>query len=155
MSIGLILIIIVSVIAGGYFILLIIIQLISKRPNNLGISGGRLQACPDIPNCVCSYSKEKNSKIEPYSFSKSIKEQNSILIEIIQKYPRTRIIKNEINYVYAEFRSLAWRFIDDVEFFLDETAKCIHFRSASRIGTNDFGMNRKRMEDIRQLLKES
>ena len=152
MSIGLILIIIVSVIAGGYLILLAIIQFLSKRPDNIGISGGKLKACPDIPNCVCSYSKEEKSEIEPFLYSKSIPEQKSVLIEIIQKYPRTKIIKNEGNYIYAEFRSLAWRFIDDVEFLFDENAKCIHFRSASRIGTNDFGTNRKRLEDIRQML---
>jgi len=38
--------------------------------------------------------------------------------------------------------------VDDVEFFLDETASIIHFRSASRRGHYDFGMNRKRMNAI-------
>jgi uncharacterized protein (DUF1499 family) len=39
--------------------------------------------------------------------------------------------------------------VDDVEFVFDEGAKQIHFRSASRLGRKDFGVNRKRMEEIR------
>jgi len=41
-----------------------------------------------------------------------------------------------------------WRFVDDVEFYLDETARVVHFRSASRMGYYDFGMNRRRMKEI-------
>jgi uncharacterized protein (DUF1499 family) len=36
-----------------------------------------------------------------------------------------------------------------VEFLLDDEAKTVHFRSASRTGHGDFGVNRRRMEDIR------
>jgi uncharacterized protein (DUF1499 family) len=37
-----------------------------------------------------------------------------------------------------------------VEFLVDPEAKVIHFRSASRVGRSDFGVNRKRMEEIRK-----
>jgi uncharacterized protein (DUF1499 family) len=45
------------------------------------------------------------------------------------------------------------RFVDDVEFLFDDEAKTIHFRSASRTGRSDFGVNRRRMEDIRKLIE--
>ena len=32
----------------------------------------------------------------------------------------------------------------------DDNAKTIHFRSASRIGYSDLGVNRRRMEEIRK-----
>jgi len=35
-----------------------------------------------------------------------------------------------------------------VEFVLDDSARVIHFRSASRTGYYDFGVNRKRMQEI-------
>ena len=40
-------------------------------------------------------------------------------------------------------------FGDDVEFFFDEADSVIHFRSASRLGYSDLGVNRRRMEGIR------
>jgi uncharacterized protein (DUF1499 family) len=33
-----------------------------------------------------------------------------------------------------------------VEFYVDEAAGLIHFRSASRLGEGDMGVNRQRME---------
>ena len=42
-----------------------------------------------------------------------------------------------------------FRFTDDVEFYVDNTAKVIHFRSASRVGRGDMGVNRKRMDKLR------
>jgi len=42
-----------------------------------------------------------------------------------------------------------FRFVDDVEFHVDETAKLIHVRSASRVGHSDLGVNRRRVEAIR------
>lgn len=40
------------------------------------------------------------------------------------------------------------RFIDDVEFYVDDAQHLIHYRSASRLGRKDFGANGKRMEQI-------
>ncbi len=61
-----------------------------------------------------------------------------------------RIIEEEDGYMHADAKSLIFRFVDDVEFFVDRDAKVIHFRSASRVGRGDLGVNRKRMEQIRQ-----
>jgi uncharacterized protein (DUF1499 family) len=39
--------------------------------------------------------------------------------------------------------------VDDAEFWLDPAAGVIQVRSASRLGSKDFGVNRKRIEAIR------
>jgi len=39
-------------------------------------------------------------------------------------------------------------FVDDVEFVLDAGAGTIDFRSASRLGRSDLGVNRRRMAGI-------
>jgi uncharacterized protein (DUF1499 family) len=44
--------------------------------------------------------------------------------------------------------------VDDVEFRFDEATHTIHFRSAARSGHYDFGVNRKRMEDLRGMLED-
>jgi len=40
--------------------------------------------------------------------------------------------------------------VDDVDFRFDDEARQIHFRSASRLGRRDFGVNRERMEEMRR-----
>ena len=52
------------------------------------------------------------------------------------------------------FTSLLLRFVDDVEFLLDDEAKTIHFRSASRTGYGGLGVNRKRMEQVRVFVEQ-
>ena len=46
--------------------------------------------------------------------------------------------------------SARFRFVDDLEFYLDRLEKKIHVRSASRVGKYDFGANRRRVEAIRR-----
>jgi uncharacterized protein (DUF1499 family) len=39
--------------------------------------------------------------------------------------------------------------VDDVEFLLGDGTRTIHVRSVSRVGYSDFGVNRRRVEEIR------
>ena len=57
---------------------------------------------------------------------------------------------NTDEFLHIEFTSKIFRFVDDVEFYFDEPG-VIHFRSASRIGHSDMGVNRDRMEEIERL----
>ena len=58
-------------------------------------------------------------------------------------------IKKELDqFIHIEVTSKIFGFVDDVEFYLNEPG-VIHFRSASRIGYSDLGVNRERMETIR------
>ena len=43
--------------------------------------------------------------------------------------------------------------IDDSELRLDAAGKAIHVRSASRVGKGDLGVNRKRVERLRNLFR--
>jgi uncharacterized protein (DUF1499 family) len=52
------------------------------------------------------------------------------------------------NYWHFEVTSLIFRFVDDVEFLIDRQKKRIDFRSASRVGHSDLGVNRRRMNAI-------
>ena len=86
--------------------------------------------------------------MDPLPFSGSLEAARAKLIEVLRNYPRTRIVREEPDYLKAECRSLIFRFVDDVEFVFDAGAQRIRFRSASRLGRSDFGVNRKRMEEI-------
>jgi uncharacterized protein (DUF1499 family) len=77
-------------------------------------------------------------------------EAKELLKALIASLPRTRLIEEDGEYLHYEFTS--FRFVDDVEFVFDEGSKTIHFRSASRVGYGDLGVNRRRMENIRSSL---
>ena len=124
-----------------------------KRPNNLGVNDGKLAPCPNSPNCVSSQSTDATHKIAPLSFTSSPEEAISNLKKIIESLPRTKIITESQDYLYAEFKSALLGFVDDVEFYLDRNTNVIQVRSASRLGQSDLGVNRQRIETIRGKLK--
>jgi uncharacterized protein (DUF1499 family) len=74
------------------------------------------------------------------------------IMDVIAEHPRTRLVSRDTHYVHAEFRSRLLRLVDDVEFVVDPMAHMVHFRSASRIGRADFGLNRRRMEELSRTL---
>ena len=59
------------------------------------------------------------------------------------------------NYLHVECRSFWFRFVDDVEFLIDPEQKLIQFRSASRVGYSDLGVNRRRMETLQKACLET
>ncbi len=118
-------------------------------PANLGARDGQLAPCPETPNCVSSQSMDQEHSIEPLVYSTSNEQALADLKKIISQMKRARINEERDGYVRAEYTSAIWRFVDDVEFLLDENAHVIQVRSASRLGKSDFGANRKRIEAIR------
>jgi len=119
------------------------------RPANLGVKDNRLSPCPSSPNCVSSQSDDGRNKIEPIRFTSTPAEAMDRLQKVIQGMKRAHLVKETSNYLHVEFRTLLG-FVDDAEFYFDETQKVIHLRSASRVGYWDLGVNRKRMEAIRR-----
>jgi len=130
------------------------IMFAGTRPTNIGIQSGKLAACPGTPNCVNSQSQDAQSKIEPLAYSSTPAQAMAKLKTVIEDMERTNIITETDNYLYAEFTSKLMGFVDDVEFLLDDSAKVIHVRSASRLGQSDLGVNRKRIEAIREKFNE-
>lgn len=125
-----------------------------KRPTNLGIHSGQLAPCPNSPNCVSSFSQDASHKIEPLTYNSTPTVAMANLKQAIASLEKTKIIDQTDNYLYVEFTSSLMGFVDDVEFLLDEGAKVIHVRSASRLGESDLGVNRKRIETIRTQLNQ-
>jgi uncharacterized protein (DUF1499 family) len=89
--------------------------------------------------------------MDPIPYDGPLTQARQRMLKILRDYPRTRIVQEEPDYLKAECRSRVFRFVDDVELLFDDGAKLIHFRSAARLGVRDFGVNRKRMEEIREL----
>lgn len=124
-----------------------------KRPTNLGVQDGRLRACPGTPNCVCSYDSDAGHAIAPLSYTSTPAEAMAKLKAVVNAMERTTIVTESADYLYAEFKTKLMGFVDDVEFYCDPAAKVIHVRSASRLGKSDLGVNRQRVEAIREQLQ--
>ncbi len=122
------------------------------RPTNLGTQNHQFAPCPTTPNCVSSQSQDPTHAIPPLSYTGSTSAPLKQLATIIQSFPRTEIIHQTENYLYAEFTSAWMGYVDDVEFYLDEATHTIQVRSASRLGESDLGVNRQRIEAIRAAL---
>jgi len=133
---------------------LVLLGFTGPRPQNLGVRNGALAACPDSPNCVSTQAKDARHTIEPLRYDTSREQALQRLTAIMRSWPRTRIVTTTADYLHVEFTSALFRFVDDVEFFFDDAAKTIHFRSASRLGYSDLGVNRKRMEEIRRRFQQ-
>lgn len=109
--------------------------------------------CPPTPNCVCTVSDSPAHAIAPFHFHKSRAEAKEALKKVIRSMARTMLIQEDATYLRYEFTSLLLGFVDDVEFLFDDSTKTVHFRSASRTGYSDLGVNRRRMERIRSLVE--
>jgi uncharacterized protein (DUF1499 family) len=117
-------------------------------PADLGVKNGRLAPCPSSPNCVSSRSVDREHAISPLSYSGPPQEAMVRLKAIVSRMKRVTVVADTGAYLHAEFRSALFRFVDDVEFYADEKTKVIEVRSAARLGHSDFGVNRKRIEEI-------
>ena len=117
-----------------------------EPPQNIGNLNGRLALCPDSPNCVCSFETRDRHQIAPLDANLAAIEKVLLTINA------ANIVKAESNYLYVEFTSRIFGFVDDVEFLYDPLTGVTHVRSASRIGRSDLGVNRRRIETIRSAL---
>ena len=116
-----------------------------------------LPACPNSPNCVSSQANINDAEhfIAPFKLTVPAEQAWVALQNALLQQSRTVITTKTDVTLHAEVTSLIFRFVDDVEAILDEEAKLIHIRSASKTGHSDFGVNRKRVEVLRQALQQA
>lgn len=124
-----------------------------KRPPNPGSAANGLAACPDSPNCVSSDAWEADHIVDPFVLSVPPEQAWPVLVEEVEKIPRTTIVEQRYGDLHAECRSMIFRFVDDLEFELRPAEGAIAVRSASRVGYSDWGVNRKRVEALREKLR--
>ena len=120
------------------------------RPDNLGVKDGRFAPCKPTPNCVSSQADraDREHYVAPIVYTGTMQQ----LRDAVESMTRATVIREEGNYLYAEYSSALMGFVDDLELLFDEKAGLVHVRSASRLGRSDFGVNRKRIEELRGLI---
>lgn len=138
------------VVAGGFVAILI-----SRAEGQTGLVNGRLQPCPDRPNCVGSQEPAPDSRVEPIRHQASAQQAEQAIRRVMGELPRCRLAAESEQYLHFTVTTRWLRFVDDVEFLIDDQKKLIDLRSASRLGYSDLGVNRQRVEEIRRKLREA
>jgi uncharacterized protein (DUF1499 family) len=118
------------------------------QPSAVLDSAGRLPPCPSSPNCVSTLAQDPEHQMAPLPYRIDRATSRRLIMSIVGAMPRTTLVVDEDHYLHYEFRSRVFGFVDDVAFVFDDEAALIQFRSASRTGYSDFGVNRSRMTAI-------
>ena len=123
------------------------------RPTNLGVKDSRLAACPSMPNCVSSDDADAGHLVPPFQLLRPAADAWHAMSSVVAGLPRAKIIRQTDNYLHAECSSAVFGFVDDLELHLRPEQNLIAVRSAARLGRSDLGVNRKRVEKLRSLLR--
>ncbi len=126
----------------------------SHQQRPIGLENDRLRPCPSSPNCVSSDAPQGSHYIEPLPLPQGNTPALSVIRAAIEQAPRTRIVTARDDYLHAEFETLIFRFVDDLEVHVRPDEKNVAVRSASRVGRWDLGTNRRRVERLRRQLTE-
>lgn len=125
-------------------------------PADLGLREGRLKPPSPTSNSVSSQTAlhtasnpPASARINPLPLRGSGEESLARLRGVLEATEGVRVVLVDPGYLRAEATTRWLRFVDDLEFWLDPVDGLIHLRSASRVGRNDFGANRARIEAIR------
>lgn len=119
------------------------------------MASSRISDCPASPNCVSSRSSDQDHYVDPFPVGVAAEEAWTLLKRALESEPRVRVVEEDRErwYLRAEATSRLFRFVDDVEFQLVPEQRLVHVRSASRVGYWDLGVNRLRIERLREALK--
>ena len=122
-------------------------------PPEVGLHDGRLAACPPRPNCVSSVASDAEHRVAPLPMTGDATAAMLQVAEVVRGEPGASVVTQRPDYLHAEFTSAVFGFVDDVEFHAGRGR--IDVRSASRLGYYDFGVNRRRVEQLRGALDAS
>lgn len=123
-----------------------------RARKNKYLVDGHLVACPNRPKCICSEAFCGDSYVDPLQVSGSMEHQWKTLQDVILEIGG-EIEEADDYFLHATFKSRLFRFVDDVICRQDAARNCIQVRSSSRVGYSDFGVNRKRVEELRKRLR--
>jgi uncharacterized protein (DUF1499 family) len=122
----------------------------SPPPKQFTRSADAFTPCSSAPHCVSSQAGEDSSKyIAPFAYKQTTAAAaRQTLLDILGASDGATVERAEERFIHATFRSTLG-FVDDVTFIVQPQAEIIDVKSSSRLGYYDFGVNRKRVEQLR------
>ena len=128
-------------------------------PGDLGIRAGKLKRPSETPNSVSSqadswpdHPQRESARIAPLALRGDGPATIARLKALLQFDPYARIVDSRSDYLYVQYTTPLLKFVDDLELWFDPAQSVIQVRSSSRLGQSDFGVNRRRVEALREQL---
>lgn len=104
--------------------------------------------CGNKPNCVSTEDEREAFALDAFVLSPGT--DIDAIERIALQLPGAKTAAKQDNYIRVECTSKIMRFVDDLELRIDDNKLLV--RSESRVGYSDFGVNRKRAEQLRERL---
>lgn len=104
--------------------------------------------CGDKPNCIST--AENRDEFSAAPFVLKAPTDIKTIVAIAKKLKGAELVELNENYAHIECKSTFFRFVDDIELYLEGDNLTV--RSKSRVGYSDFGVNKKRIEQLRKAL---
>ncbi|MGL6112270.1 MAG: DUF1499 domain-containing protein [Rubrivivax sp.] len=130
-----------------------------QAPGQMGPRDGRLKPPSKTPNSISSqadlwpqHPMLDYARIAPLALKGDGPATMAQIKRIAESMPGAKVVETRADYLHVQFTTRLMKFVDDAEFWFDPAAGVVHVRSASRVGRKDFGVNRARIEAIRQAL---
>ena len=128
-----------------------------KPPSDLGVIDGRLKPPSATRNSVSSqaalypdHPQRIYAEIAALPWRDGAPAASmQALVRVLTAEPEISIVEQSPDYVHAQASTHWLGFVDDLEFWVNPSAGVIEVRSASRLGAEDLGTNRQRVEAIR------
>jgi uncharacterized protein (DUF1499 family) len=116
-------------------------------------SGQHVAPCPDSPNCVSTAEPATDAEhhAEPFAYTGTVADAKARMKAHVATLPRTALVGETDTSLSLTFTSKTMGFVDDVEIVFvpdGEAGGRVEYRSASRVGHGDMGVNRARMEAL-------
>lgn len=146
-----VLIILIAVIVLN--ILFIVIQ--NNRVPSLGHNQGMFQPLSSKPNAVSTQAEDTEKWVMPWPYKIDRATTLQAIETAVAEYGGAELKQSDEQYRYYVFTTPTLHFHDDVEFYLNDEEQAVHFRSASRAGYSDMGLNRKRYEQLKELYDQA
>jgi uncharacterized protein (DUF1499 family) len=130
--------------------------LVGRVPADLGVKDGKLKPPSATRNSVSSqadlypdHPQRAYARIAPFTVQGTGDQSLKRLSQLLKGMAGVTLVTQTDDYLHAQCQTRWLRFTDDLELWLEPDGKLIQVRSASRLGREDFGVNRERVEALR------
>lgn len=98
---------------------------------------------------------EPSKLVEAWAMKQTPEQTIAAIIDAVNQYGEAnggaKIKAQTADYVYVVFTTPLMKFQDDAEFYIDTDNGLVHFRSNSRVGSGDGGLNLQRYNQLTAL----
>ena len=122
----------------------------NQVPDDVGMKNGAFAPLDEKPHGVSTQADDPEKQVAPLPFSGDLQNTKALFLKACDAYGTYKVAEEKPNYMHLIFTTGTMKYKDDVEVYFDTDAQQIEYRSQSRIGYSDMGLNRERYDVIAQ-----